>query len=164
MSKVKIWLSRSGGSIIPPEVLAIHNASKDQLDELAERIESMRQSFTEGGSITFDELASYIVSTPETPMRYETGEGCFIYRMPCDDPDQLVFYCEFEPKPGKPAAYGWHNHPDCIEETIQIKGKGYVNGVVVERFATMRFQPGQFHDYKMKAPGSIFVTFTRVKQ
>lgn len=151
------------GQIIPPEVLATHQASAEQLDELSDRVESMRESFTKGGSISFDDLASYLVSTPETPIRYETGQHCFAYRLSCEDPDRLLFYCEFEPKPGEPAAYGWHNHPDCAEEVLQLTGRAIVNGSRVDRFATTRFFAGQFHDYKMKMPGAILVTFIRIK-
>lgn len=151
------------GQLIPPEVLATHQASKNQLDELADRIEAMRQSFTLGGSITFDDLATYLVSTPETPIRYETGQHCFVYRLPCEDPDRILFCCEFEPKPGEPAAYGWHNHPDCAEEVLQLTGEAIVNGKAVNRFATTNFVAGEFHDYKMRMPGAILVTFTRSK-
>ena len=160
--KSKLQTFFFGKADVSPEAQRMYADGQQKLREMTSRIESMRKAFTEGGSITFDQLNAYIVSTPETPMKYETGKHCFAFRIPCPDPNKIMFYCTFEPPEGEVAKYGWHEHPDCDEDTLQMEGIAEANGENVMPFQLKHFPAGVPHNYGMTAKGAILVTFTRV--
>jgi hypothetical protein len=147
---------------ISPKSLIAHRDSQEKLKAITEKIKLLADTWTHGGSVTFNEMEAYPISTPENPQRFEAGTGCFIYRLPCSEEGKLKFYCIFRPVNGEKAIYGWHNHPDCIEETFQLEGTSLCNNVITPMFSTTRFEAGEYHNYSMEENGSILVTFTKV--
>lgn len=151
-----------GNSGVSDEAHRLHEKSKRNLALIAEKLDIMQASFRYGGTITFDQLGAYLVSTPETPIKYETGKHCFAFRIACKDPNVIKFYCTFEPPKGEVAEYGWHNHPDALEHVLQLEGIAKVNDKEIPPFTESNFAPGEWHNYKMSTWGAIIVTFTKV--
>jgi hypothetical protein len=142
------------------EAKTLYDEASVNLDKAADVVRTMQQSFTDGGSISFSDLGSYTISTENAPMPFPTGRNCVAYRIPDTPSGQIRFYCIFEPMPNDPAQYGWHNHPDCEEEVIQLTGTAEAFNKKIPPFSKSIFRVGQYHDYIMREPGTILVTFT----
>mgnify|MGYP000657506588 CR=1 FL=1 len=151
-----------GNTGVSADAQRLHEQSKRNLALIAEKLDVIQASFRNGGTITFDQLNTYLVSTPETPIKYETGKHCFAYRIESSDPDVIKFYCTFEPPEGEMAEYGLHQHPDATEECLQLEGIGECNGNSLPPFSKTVVPAGDWHNYKMKTWGAILVTFTRI--
>lgn len=147
-------------TVISKEAEAAYKKGIKAVKESNKILADMRQSFSFGGEITFEQLATYEVSTAEKPIPYATGINCVVYRLPSEE-NKLCFYCLFIPKKNQPARYGWHLHPDCTEQVIQLTGTASSLGNSLPPFSVSTFKAGVSHDYIMEEPGSILVTFTK---
>lgn len=124
-------------------------------------LDVMRQAFTEGGTITEEELRTYEISTPDNLIPYPTGKYVIAYRLP-DIGGCLRFHCVCVAPEGKKGEFEWHRHPRLRETVKQITLNGYSDGKKKPPMAVTVFGAGDWHNYLLDPNASIDVIFERI--
>jgi len=137
------------------------DAIRAQYAGLTAAIEEMESAFSFGGSITWEQLATYKFSTSDCPIGYPTGKHCVSYRLP-DQEGKMVFYTVCVAPPGEMGAFGWHWHPKTRETNTQLVGTAKHNGQGQPPFSVTTFGPGARHDYHLPPNGSLITVFEKV--
>lgn len=147
-----------------PEEANVREKYKDvfqRLEDLEGEAAAMRQTFTKGGVITKEQLASYAISTPDNPIGYPTGLNCLTYRLP-DYNGNMMFYTVCVAPAGEFGCFGKHRHLRLRETNIQLTGEGECLGNAVGTFGILVFEPGTPHDYIMCSSSSLLTMFEEV--
>lgn len=132
-----------------------------QYTKLTAAIEEMERAFSQGGPITWEQLATYEVSTSERPIPYPTGKNCMSYRLPNQGP-KMVFYTVCVAAPGEMGSFGWHWHPKTRETNTQLVGEAIHDNMALPPFSVSTFAPGTRHDYHLPPLGSLLTVFEKV--
>lgn len=137
------------------------DAVRAQYADIYATIAEMELSFSKGGPVTWEQLGSYEISTPEKPIGYPTGVNCISYRLP-DVGNLRVFYTKCVAPKGERGSFGWHWHPKSRETNIQLEETGKHNGTPLPPFSVTKFEPGTKHDYILPPGGSLITLFEKV--
>ena len=140
-----------------PDLAEIHA----QYAPLVAAVEEMESAFSQGGPITWEQLATYEVSTADKPIGYPTGKHCVSYRLP-DQDGKMVFYTVCVAPPGEMGAFGWHWHPKTREVNTQLVGIAEHGGKYLPPFSVTSFAPGTRHDYHLPPMGSLLTCFEKI--
>ena len=136
-------------------------ALRAQYADIYATIAEMEMSFTKGGPVTWEQLRSYEISTPERPIGYPTGHNCMSFRLP-DIGDSMVFYTKCVAPEGEFGSFGWHWHPKSRETNIQLEFTGEHHGKKLPPFSVTTFDPGTHHDYILPPGGSLITLFDKL--
>lgn len=125
--------------------------------------ESMHGAFSQGGIVTWEQLATYRISTPDKPVGYPTGKNCLSFRLP-DLEGRMIFYTVCVAPEGEVGCFGWHHHPKTNETNIQLEGTAEHDGKPHPPFSVTVFPAGTPHDYILQPGGSLITVFEKVTE
>ena len=137
------------------------SAIRAQYDGIYAQIEAMETNFTKGGPITWEQLSTYQISTPEAPVGYPTGKHCMSYRL-ADMDGKMVFLTICVAPEGEVGSFGWHWHPKARETTTQLMKNAKHNGKKLPPFSVTTFEPGDPHDYIIDPGGALLTVFEKI--
>lgn len=156
------WLNRFNNTPDVDAIRAKYAEIYKSVQEMEGEALRMRQTFADGGDITWEQLSGYEIATEEKPIGYPTGKNCVSYRLPGIN-NCLVFRTVCVAPNGQFGRFGWHWHPETRETNIQLDGYGIRNNTRLHPYAITVFEPDEPHDYTLSSGGSLITVFERVK-